>query len=194
MKGHTPHHTALTVRRPRRRGRTDLRWCTERRLVLVDIENIVGGACDTSARARWARHRLENVVGLRHQDQVVVGVDGGGVVCAASEWPGARAVIGKGKDGADRALLEVLAEDLPSRYRHVVLASGDGIFAEAVAELTRHGLDVTVVAHESGLSRRLREAATRVVLLSRRPEPQPPSTLRPPTISCDRRLWGPILR
>ena len=83
-------------------------------------------------------------------------------------WHGSgRAAEGYGADGADRALLEVLTYDVHRRFERVVIASGDGIFAESVALLTQRGTHTTVVAHERGLSARLRMAASEVVLLSR---------------------------
>jgi len=133
----------------------------------VDIENIVGGACDTVAKVRWARLRLAQVMPLRARDQVVIGVDAGGLIWVGIEWCGPRHVVGRGANGADKALLGVLEEDVPHRFDEVVLASGDGIFTDVVADLTSQGVGVTVVSHESLLSTRLRLAASRTVLLSR---------------------------
>ena len=53
-------------------------------------------------------------------------------------------------------------------YDRVVLASGDGIFADAVAGLVAHGVHVTVAAHETALSPLLAEVASEVLLLSTR--------------------------
>ena len=137
--------------------------------MLIDVENVVGGPCSTEACARWARRRLEDELGRfgeRWTDQVWVGVDAGGLRSVAWEWRGGRPVEGYGADGADRALLELLTDDVPCRFERVLIASGDGIFADATAALAASGVHVTVVAHECGLSRRLRTAASEVVLLS----------------------------
>jgi len=145
-------------------------WGRGRRLVLIDVENIVGGPCSTEACARWARRRLEDELGPfgdLWSDQVWVGVDGGGLRNVAWEWSAGRPVEGYGENGADLALLELLTDDVRRRFERVVLASGDGIFAERVASLTRRGVHTTVVAHECGLSAPLRIAASEVVLLSR---------------------------
>jgi hypothetical protein len=69
--------TELSVRfRQHRRARDLTRG---RRLVVVDIENVVGGPCNTAARTRWAHRRLRDAVGLGSTDQIVVGVDASGL-------------------------------------------------------------------------------------------------------------------
>ena len=163
------HHpdTPLNVRFARHRRTRDLRFARGRRLVLVDIENVVGGPCSTADRTRWAHRRLRDAVALRPTDLIVVGVDVAGLESVCWDWPRVRYVVGYGESGADRALLDVLAEDVADRYEDVVLASGDGVFADVVPALTAAGVRVTVVAHECGLSRRLQVAASEIVLLSR---------------------------
>ena len=145
------------------RRRADLCWNDSRRLVLVDVENVVGGACNTSAKARWARRTIDDAIGSGPDDHVVVATDACGMLCAGLAWPDARRLVGYGKDGADDQLLMVLDEDVARRFRHVVLVSGDGIFADAVAGLTGQGVEVTVLAHRAGLSARWRRAASQVV-------------------------------
>jgi hypothetical protein len=156
------------IRRARGARRVDCCWGSGRRLVVVDVENIAGGPCKTEAAVAWVRQRLAQVGALASDDMVTVAVDECGLAAVAWAWEGARPVYGHGRDGADNALLEVLADRIPQRYGAVVLASGDGIFTEAVSALVAHGVDVTVVAHEISLSNRLRAAASRCVLLSKR--------------------------
>ena len=93
-------------------------------------------------------------------------MDAGGLLLVGAEWCGPRHVLGRGESGADKALLEVLGEDVADRFDEVVLVSGDAIFTKIVSDLTGHGVVVTVIAHEAALSRRLRLAATRVEVLS----------------------------
>jgi hypothetical protein len=152
----------LTSPRPR-----DLQWTRGRRLILIDIENVLGGECSTEDRARWAHRRLADEISGVSGDLCVVAVDATGLSNVGWGWPSARYLIGYGKDGADLALLEVLRENVDQRFEHVVIASGDGIFTDPVVELTERGVDVTVVSHEHALSARLRLAASRVILLSR---------------------------
>ena len=153
----------------RRHGRpADLAWTTGRRLVVVDIENVVGGLCRTEAMTRWGHRFLQDALELRPRDQVVVGADGETMHLVAWDWRRARLVLGRHvKDGADVALLDVLGEDLARRFDEVVLVSGDGIFTDAVASLTSQGVRVTVAAHECALSLQLRLVASELLLLSR---------------------------
>ena len=167
MRAPTELHGRQRISRRRSARPRDVAWTQGRRLVLVDIENVVGGECSTEARARWAQRRLADEIGDLSVDLVVVATDASGLINVGWEWATARRLIGYGKDGADRALLEVLGENVDRRFAQVVLASGDGIFTEPTVELTTRGVEVTVVAHECALSSRLRLAASRVVLLSR---------------------------
>ncbi|MGC5615682.1 NYN domain-containing protein [Georgenia sp. Z1491] len=136
-----------------------------RRLVLVDLENVVRGGVSTPQLARTGRAIIESQVGVGEHEQVVVATDVTGVFNARTAWSGARLRIGTGPDGADRALLEVLDEGLPERFDELVLVSGDGIFADPVGRLVRRGLPVRVAAWSWSLSRRLRRAASETILL-----------------------------
>lgn len=129
-----------------------------RRLVVVDIENCVGGAVLTTSAACWAREAVQREVGCT--DQVVIGVAHVGLISTAGAWPGARIVVESGPDGADRALLEVLQhEGVGNRFDELVLFSGDGIFVDSVAELAAMGVRVTVIGHRGHVAARLRMAA-----------------------------------
>lgn len=136
-----------------------------RRIVLVDIENLIGGAVLTADQVTWAKTQLVEAIGLVDRDQVVIGTSHIGLVTIGTSWERQRYVVRSGDDGADIALLEVLAENLNTRYDEVVLASGDGIFTDAVAGLAAAGVDVHVVAPADALARRLSFAASRVTLL-----------------------------
>jgi hypothetical protein len=137
-----------------------------RRLVLVDIENLVGGAVVTTAQAADAHSTVEDAVGLDGTEHVVIGTSHIGVVPTGLGWCGPRLVVRSGENGADLALLDVLAtECIAERFDEVVLVSGDGIFTEAVAALATTGVDVTVLARNRHCSKRLRLAARHTVLL-----------------------------
>ena len=137
-----------------------------RRLVVVDIENVVGGAVLTPEQAMSARRSIEQSVGLKGSDHVVIGTSHMGLLAAGLGWRGPRIVVRSGANGADLALLEVLTEErVEDRFDDVVLVSGDGIFAEVVAALAGLGVRVTVAARGDAFSRRLRLAAGRTVLL-----------------------------
>jgi hypothetical protein len=131
----------------------------ERRIHLVDVENLVGSSATSAAAVAEVRRHYAAVAPLLPEDQVVLAK---GPTAAAAAWFGwgpARRLVRAGLDGADRALLEVIrVESLAGRYGRVILASGDGIFAEACARLQSEGCAVTVVARPGALSRALRFA------------------------------------
>ncbi|MCU0259312.1 MAG: NYN domain-containing protein, partial [Solirubrobacteraceae bacterium] len=106
-------------------------------------------------------------------------------------WPAGRRLVRSGADGADLALLDVIhGEALADRFDRVVIASGDGIFAPACAELDAAGCRVLVVSRPGALSRRLAAVAPELALIddpaapppppmSDRPRPRRPLTVQP---------------
>ena len=135
-----------------------------RRLVVVDIENVVGGAVLTTEQAVGAHLSIKEVAALDGSEHVVIGTSHVGVVSSGLGWRGPRLVVRSGENGADLALLDVLIDErVEERFDEVVLVSGDGIFAEAIAALGAAGVDVTVVAPSGRCSRRLRLAAHRTI-------------------------------
>lgn len=138
-----------------------------RRLVLIDIENVVGGGIQTSTQAHWARTEVERMVGATSNDQVIVGTSHFGLFQSHDAWPSARLVVRSGENGADLALLDVMMkEELEERFQELVLVSGDGIFSEEVARLGALGVHVTVLGHKDGMSKRLSMAASKTLHLS----------------------------
>lgn len=137
-----------------------------RRLVLVDLENVVGGAHMTVEQAGCAQQLISDALCLTSKEQVIVGIGPTALLSAGICWPGSRTVMGRGQDGADLALLDVLsAERVEERFDEVVLVSGDGIFSEAVAALGAHGIVVTVVSLVGSCSKRLRMAASSTLFI-----------------------------
>ena len=134
-----------------------------RRLFLVDIENFNGGPVQTPAQARWCRRMIDNWIQPIDGDIVVVAADVTTVTNVHAAWQSKRILPGRGEDGADLQLLEVMDENLTARFTEMALVSGDGIFAEKVSELAGQGLPTTVYAHEAGLAKRLEISATKVV-------------------------------
>ncbi len=95
-------------------------------------------------------------------------------------WPGARYLIRSGENGADLELLDVIRhEHVAERFSHVVIASGDGIFAPEGAGLVAKGCHLTVASRRDALSKRLRLAAHRVIYLDAPDMPTAPSQFRP---------------
>lgn len=135
-----------------------------RRLVVVDAENLVAGAVKSAAEVQWIRQILEEHAALLPEEQVVVGTCHVGLLEVGINWSTARRVVRSGPSGADRALIEVLRqEQIADRFAEVVLVSGDGAFADAVAELATQGVPTTVVAQRARLSAKLRLSARAVV-------------------------------
>lgn len=137
-----------------------------RRLVLVDIENVVGGAVVTREMAEWGRSVIEAALSVAEGEQVVIGTCHLGLFNAKSAWSRARVKVRSGENGADMELLDVLTkEDIDRRFDEIVVVSGDGIFADAVAELAARGVRVTVASWVESLSAKLRLAADHTVYL-----------------------------
>lgn len=143
-----------------------------RRLVVVDIENVVGGAVHEAEAVAWAKAQVEAFVEPSAGDHVVIGTSHVGLLVTGCTWTGVRYVVGSGPDGADLALMEVLDENVADRFGGVVVVSGDGIFTEQVAALAHIGVQVMVLAHPDGLAARLRLAAGDVQYLPARYSPQ----------------------
>jgi hypothetical protein len=130
-----------------------------RRIHLVDIENVCGDARPGQSDVRAMQKRYEDLVNPGPDDLVVVACNHGAALEVGLGWPGARLLVRSGINGADQALLGVIEhEGIELRFAGVVIASADGIFTEAASFLAGCGLSVTVVSRERALSRRLRLA------------------------------------
>lgn len=131
-----------------------------RTLHLIDIENLLGEPRPAAKSVCQARDAYEARVVVGENDLVVVACNHGCALDVGLAYAGARLVVRSGSDGADLALLEVLAEhDVESRFDAVVVASGDGIFTDAVSALGGMGLPALVVSRPDSLSHTLRLAA-----------------------------------
>lgn len=135
-----------------------------RRMILIDLENIVGGGVSVPEQVHEAQAAIAAAVAPRDDDQVVVACGRFSVDVVGFEWQGARRlVIRAGTNGADLELLDILeTERVGDRFTEIVLVSGDGIFAEVISRLGLHA-DVTVASRADSCSRRLRMGANRVL-------------------------------
>jgi len=134
------------------------------RLVLVDIENLVGPSHRSPAAVKNVFNRLHVHLGDTSHDTVVTATGRKLLTEATGAFP-SRVVIGHGIDGADLRLLEEMTPHrVAGRYASVVLASGDGAaFAPAVAGLNSVGVptDVVLGAGRAGYAlRRLARSVT----------------------------------
>jgi hypothetical protein len=138
----------------------------ERRLHLVDIENLAGDSLPGLSQIREVRELYAWCLPFGAMDQVEVASSHLTLVNAGLGWPHAHYRVRSGPDGADLALLDVLRnENIPARFTHVAIGSGDHVFAEEAARLAAVGVWVTVVTRPDSLSRRLELAAREVIYL-----------------------------
>jgi hypothetical protein len=138
----------------------------ERRLHLVDIENLAGDSLPGLSQVREVRELYAWCLPFGAMDQVEVASSHLTLVNAGLGWPHAHYRVQSGPDGADLALLDVLRnENIPARFTHVTIGSGDHLFAEEAARLGALGVWVTVVTRPDSLSRRLELAAREVIYL-----------------------------
>jgi hypothetical protein len=99
-------------------------------------------------------------------DHVVMASNHLALVNAALGWPHARYRVRSGPDGADLELLDVIEyENVATRFTHVVIGSGDGVFGRAAEGLSAGGVWVTVVSRLDSLSPFLARAARNVIYL-----------------------------
>jgi hypothetical protein len=131
-----------------------------RTLHLVDVENLLGTPRPNPAMVAPLADAYAGAAGLAPQDQVVLASSH---ICARSVWFGwpssARRLVASGPDGADKALLGVLADErVAERFSRIVIGSGDGIFAIAAAQAQQAGAEVTVVCGAGAVARRLQMA------------------------------------
>ena len=147
----------------------DRRGSTSRKIVLIDLENMLFGD-HKGSETEQPRDRSAEILDLaqarRPGDSVIVGCNPHLVFLADELFPGSQIVTGKGKDGADHALIEAL--DLGraiERYNELCIVSGDHLFCEVAHPAHQAGLVVRIVAPHAGLSTALRVYADTAVFL-----------------------------
>jgi hypothetical protein len=142
-----------------------------RTLHLVDIENLAGDSLPSLGQVSEVQGLYRERLAFGSLDQVEIASSHLTLVNAALGWPRAHYRVRSGPDGADLALLDVLRnEDVPGRFTHVAIGSGDGVFAKDAGRLGAAGVWVTVISRRRSLSRRLALAARDVVYLDSLPE------------------------
>ena len=137
-----------------------------RRLVVVDIENAVGGADASADDVRHALTVIRDMVGHGKGDVWVVGCGPTLLTTAMGVLP-RNVLLGRGVDGADNRLLEHLSpERVVGSFSSIVLVSGDGrAFTQPVTALRRAGVPTDLIVGKGGLGGMLRAAARQVVSL-----------------------------
>jgi hypothetical protein len=138
----------------------------ERGLHLIDIENLAGASMPSLSQVREVQGLYAGHLTFGALDQVVLASSHLTLLNAALGWPHARYRVRSGPDGADLELLDVLRhENVATRFTHVTIGSGDGIFSSAAEALINAGLRVTVVSRRRALSWQLYRVVAEVIYL-----------------------------
>lgn len=154
-----------SIRRPDRPTRSHFNG---RAVHLIDAENLLGGpnAPGDAIRHLWQVYRYGIPTTVNDQffwaSSQRLARNSVGVL----PLQGLRVLIRDGKDGADDALLDMVdLAHLANRFDRLVIASGDGKFANIAIAARAAGLHVHLVTGVSDCSRRLsRMASTRARL------------------------------
>lgn len=136
------------------------------RLVLVEIENLMGGVVKTTEQLRRVQSALYRAIDHRPADQIVLACGRLSADVVGFDWNGPhRLILRSGPQGPGLGLLEILeSERIDERFPEVVVASGDGMFSNVVSRLAASsGVDVMIVARTGACSPSLRMAAARTV-------------------------------
>jgi hypothetical protein len=151
--------------RPLRKA--SFRWrFPDRALHVVDIENLAGAAIPSLALVNDVQVRYLARLGFGADDQVVLAASHLALLNAGLGWPHARYRVRSGKDGADLELIDVLEhENVATRFSHVVIGSGDGLFGNTAASLAARGVHITVVSRRGSLAKDLARVASDVIYL-----------------------------
>lgn len=142
----------------------------ERNFIIVDLENACGGTHMVSTLHIAVHQVVNRMVGLSPHF-LIYSTGPKAIKDCPDIWfvwkgSGARFVPGRGLNGADNALIEVIRnEPALSRSTRLILVSGDHAFAKPVAELKAKGIRTTVVARRGSLSNELRKQADQVCWL-----------------------------
>ena len=79
------------------------------------------------------------------------------------DWTGCRFLTGKGLDGADKELAQVInSEPAAAASSHILIWSGDGFFVDATTSLRSNGCAVSVFGPTGAISGQLRRVANDV--------------------------------
>ena len=137
-----------------------------RRLVLVDIENLIGGAALDPQTVALGPGSARRRIGLDVTDQVVIGTSHAASSPLAPSGRGQRYVVRSGETAPTWQLLEVLAENLAATVRRGRPRLRRRHLHRRRSPACTAGVIVTSWQQPETLSPRLRLAATHMVFLS----------------------------
>jgi len=125
----------------------------------LDLDNLVGTGRPSRQQVEAFFLAFEEEYGPSPGDLVYCAGTPTSAVEAKFARPGYLIQSGKGRDGADRRLLDMADPDwLSSRFNRVVVGSGDGAFVNLVFELRRRGVEVELLTGRGFLHRGLYRA------------------------------------
>jgi hypothetical protein len=129
-------------------------------LHLIDLDNLVGGPSNEDLVEASLAELLE-AASYEPGDHVVIAAE---ATLAKTAFFGipvpARKLVGRGPDGADTALISYLSPvHIEARYSRLVVASGDGGFADLVGRVQRIRSMVEVYGRPRAIARSLKRAA-----------------------------------
>ena len=135
---------------------------TTRSLHLIDLENLCGSGLPTDEVIATVWNTYRYGVSTSPDDHYIVGVSH---ACAQRAWfilptQGVQRRVRSGKDGGELAILADL--DLAhavSRYRRLVIGSGDGMFTPTARAAREQGLHVHQVSGVGTCARALSQSA-----------------------------------
>lgn len=132
-----------------------------RAIHLIDLENLIGDPFAGPGTIAGIWQAYTTGIGLHPGDHVIVATGPG---MAATAWyvlpaTGIQRRTKRGRDGADRALIE--AVDLhhdARRFGMLIIASGDHIFEPLARQARTEGMSVWNIAGKGALARTLKAA------------------------------------
>ncbi len=138
-----------------------------RRLVAIDLENLVGGSYASTDLVRAGVDEVRALVGMNSHD-VWVWACGPTLFKSAMSVLDTRVSVRPGLDGADELLCEELDPGVvPGRFTSVVLGSGDGrAFVAPVRHLAAAGVPTDLIGRARSTSHDLRAASRSFTPLS----------------------------
>ncbi|WP_420615956.1 NYN domain-containing protein [Candidatus Palauibacter sp.] len=133
-----------------------------RSLHLLDVENLMGGPKRGVHALEFACNAYRETGLVACGDHITMAANPHLIHDAVHCWPGAKSMIGKGPDGADRALINAASnvEWVARRFDRIVIGSGDGIFHRLARRFRALGIEVGVVARVGSLAYILRRQAS----------------------------------
>lgn len=145
-----------------------------RRLWCIDTENLADAPQVTAGQAQVVAWNLNQMLPISPMDIVYVAANPGNAFAChvIARELGGSIHLRHGKDGAEKALLDVVLQLPDSAFQYsrcpiteVVICSGDHFFVEMAQQFNKRGQFVRVISRKESLSRSLARSAHDVMYL-----------------------------